>query len=550
MASTAMHSPCPPCQQKQHEYPAHYKGVKALVDTGIHSIPQIYVRPFDQRPGHDISTQVQDQELPLIDIADLEGEGRSAVVQAIGQACHQWGFFLVKNHGVSESTMDAMMRVGREFFHLPSEEKMRYFSTDIKSKMRYATSFNVKEDKVLNWRDFLRYSCHPVEEMMLLWPDEPNDFREANAEYCREIRKLAKKLLGAISESLGLPTEYINEAFGDHSQIMACNFYPACPNPDLTLGFVGHSDPGGVTILMQDEVGGLQVLHDDSWVGVQPVPNTLVVNLGDMMQILSNGKYRSAEHRVVVNSNEDRLSVPTAYGPAMDSFIAPAPQLLDSSHPPVYKGCVYGEFMDALQTGSPIKNGIILSPPRQNSNRYAYFFISTDDCIKLSNIFDEITTVGLQCLEIVLCGHKGNKRSNLHAFPRALEKGCHGNSHNRILIRHSMKLVGRNRTGGHTVGCYLATTKLPCQDPSQTLHCSLSGRICSKFEPKSRNQGTRNVNNLPSSSPNVPLTCRSCGINNPCIVDENVNVFEAFLVFVEGFGELKMSACSGCQRNC
>eukprot|EP01018_Ginkgo_biloba_P040580 Gb_32497 [translate_table: standard] len=87
--------------------------------------------------------------------------------------------------------MDAMMRVGKEFFHLLSEEKMRYFFTDIKS-------FNVMEDKVLNWRDFLCYSCHPVEEMMLLWPDEPNDFREANAEYYREIRKLAKKLLGAI----------------------------------------------------------------------------------------------------------------------------------------------------------------------------------------------------------------------------------------------------------------------------------------------------------------------------------------------------------------
>eukprot|EP01018_Ginkgo_biloba_P038556 Gb_09397 [translate_table: standard] len=113
--------------------------------------------------------------------------------------------------------MDAMMRVLREFFHLPSEEKMRYFSTNIKSKICYATNFNVKEDKVLKWRDFLRYCYHLVEEMMFLWPKEPNNFREDNVEYCREIRKLTKKLLGAISESLGCPTDYINEAFGDHS---------------------------------------------------------------------------------------------------------------------------------------------------------------------------------------------------------------------------------------------------------------------------------------------------------------------------------------------
>ena len=255
--------------------------------------------------------------------------------------------------------MEAEMRVGREFFHLPSEEKMRYFSTDPKSPMRYGTSFNVKQDKILNWRDFIRYSYRPLEEMMPLCPDKPHDFREVNAEYCTQIQKLAKTLLSAISESLGLSTQYINEAFGVHSQYMAYNFYPACPNPDLTLGLPGHSDPGGLTILMQDEVGGLQVLHEDRWVAVHPVPHTLVVNLGDQLQILTNDMYKSMEHRVVVNSNNERMSVATTYGPSMDSLIAPAPHLLDSSNPAIYKGCVYGEFLDTLESGSLNRKGVL-----------------------------------------------------------------------------------------------------------------------------------------------------------------------------------------------
>lgn len=152
-----------------------------------------------------------------------------------------------------------------------------------------------------------------------------------------------------ISESLGLSTEYINDLFGDHSQLMSCNLYPACPNPELALGLVGHTDPGGITLLMQNDVGGLQVLQEDRWVPVTPISNTLVVNLGDMTQILSNGKYKSPVHRVVTNRNKERVTVVTAYGPSMETFVAPVPQLVDSSCPPIYKGCLYGEFMEMMQ---------------------------------------------------------------------------------------------------------------------------------------------------------------------------------------------------------
>jgi len=344
----AARSASEPNNNDDERYPAHYKGVKALVDAGIHAVPEIYIRPLEQRPVLLDSHPHEEDQVPMIDLAHLhgDGEGRAAVVEAIGQACQQWGFFLVKNHGVPESAMAEMMRVAREFFDLPTEEKMRYFSADPKRVMRYATSFNVKEEKILSWRDFVRYPCEPIQEMMPLWPDKPADFREVNAQYCTEIGKLAKALLGAISENLGVSVEYINNLFGDHSQIMGCNFYPTCPNPDLALGLQAHSDPWGITLLMQDNVGGLQIWHEDHWVHITPTPNTLVINLGDTIQILSNGKYKSAIHRVVANYKKERLSVVTACGPSMDTFIAPIPKLLNSSHPPIYNDILYKEFID------------------------------------------------------------------------------------------------------------------------------------------------------------------------------------------------------------
>lgn len=337
-----------PNNNEDERYPAHYRGVKALVDAGISAVPEIYIRPLEQRPVLLDYLQHEEDQLPMIDLAQLQGdgEGRAAVVEAIGQACQQWGFFQVKNHGVPESTMVEMLRVAREFFQLPTEEKMRYFSTDPKSLMRYSTSFDAKEDQILNWRDFLRYSCKPIEEMMPLWPAKPTDFRKVNAKYHIEIGKLGEKLLDVISESLGLGTKYLNDLFRDYSQMSVCNFYPTCPNPELALGLRGHIDSGCINILLQDDVGGLQVWHEDRWVPVPPISNTLVINLGSSMQLLTNGKYKGPLHRAVTHKNRERTSMVTAHSPSLATFIKPIPQLLDLSCPPMYKGCSYGDFVN------------------------------------------------------------------------------------------------------------------------------------------------------------------------------------------------------------
>lgn len=110
--------------------------------------------------------------------------------------------------------------------------------------------------------------------------------REIISTYCKEVRQLGFKLLGAISLSLGLEEDYIERVLGEQEQHMAVNFYPQCPDPNLTYGLPAHTDPNALTILLQDpEVAGLNVLKDGNWIAVDPLPNALVINIGDQLQV-------------------------------------------------------------------------------------------------------------------------------------------------------------------------------------------------------------------------------------------------------------------------
>jgi isopenicillin N synthase-like dioxygenase len=109
--------------------------------------------------------------------------------------------------------------------------------------------------------------------------------RQVVGTYSKEARALALRLLEAISESLGLERSHMVKAMGRHAQHMALNYYPPCPQPELTYGLPGHKDPNAITLLLQDGVSGLQVQRDGRWVAVNPVPNALVINIGDQLQV-------------------------------------------------------------------------------------------------------------------------------------------------------------------------------------------------------------------------------------------------------------------------
>ncbi|CAM6126579.1 unnamed protein product [Calypogeia fissa] len=325
--------------------------VQSLVEAGITEIPAAYIRPIDERPK--ASGIVV--EIPVIDLGGAEGGDKEAIRAEIGRACEDWGFFQVVNHGVPLSVLEGMRKDGRAFFGLPMEEKLRYAcNPGTIASEGYGNKMLVKDEQVLDWRDYLDLHTLPLSRRVPSnWPALPDSFRQTVVQYSEEMRALAQRLLALVSESLGLPSSSMKDALGEPSQNVSVNYYPTCPQPDLTLGLQAHSDLGAITILMQADIAGLQVFKDGNWIAVQPLTDALVVNLGDMMEVLSNGKYKSVEHRAVVNAQRDRLSVATFLDPAKDQLITPASALIDSKHPVLYKDVVFRDFVASWYSKGP-----------------------------------------------------------------------------------------------------------------------------------------------------------------------------------------------------
>ncbi|PPD85387.1 hypothetical protein GOBAR_DD17673 [Gossypium barbadense] len=306
--------------------------------TTVKLVPTNYIRPISDRPNL-IDVHVSNVSIPLIDLQDLHGPNRSHVLKQIALACQHDGFF-------QNSTINNMLRLARDFFYLPESERLKNYSDDPSVANRLSTSFNVKTEKVANWRDFLRLHCYPLQDHVNAWPSNPPSFRGDVAEYCSSVRGLVLRLLEAISDSLGLKRDHIDKTLSKHGQHMALNYYPPCPQPELTYGLPGHTDPNLITILLQDDVPGLQVLRDGKWITVNPICNTFIVNIGDQMQVISNDRYKSLLHRAVVNCNKERISIPTFYCPSPDALIGPATDLIDDDHPAVYRSFSYGEYYE------------------------------------------------------------------------------------------------------------------------------------------------------------------------------------------------------------
>lgn len=179
--------------------------------------------------------------------------------------------------------------------------------------------------------------------------------RETMAEYRSELKKLAEKVMEVMDENLGLPKGYIKKAFnrGDGDEAFfgtKVSHYPPCPHPELVNGLRAHTDAGGVILLFQDDkVGGLQILKDGHWIDVQPLPNAIVINTGDQIEVLSNGRYKSVWHRVLVGTSGTRRSIASFYNPSLKATIAPAPELVDKPNQVLdqtnYPKFVFGDYM-------------------------------------------------------------------------------------------------------------------------------------------------------------------------------------------------------------
>ncbi|KAK2390889.1 protein DOWNY MILDEW RESISTANCE [Trifolium repens] len=313
-----------------------------VISSGIiySKIPESYIRPESDRPC--LSQVSEFENVPII---DLGSQNRTQIVKQIGEACSSYGFFQVINHGVSLEALKNTAEVASEFFKLPVEEKLKLYSDDPTKTMRLSTSFNVNKEEVHNWRDYLRLHCYPLDDYVPEWPSNPSSFKETVANYCKEVRELGLRIEEYISESLGLEKDYLKNVLGEQGQHMAVNYYPPCPQPELTYGLPGHTDPNALTILLQDlDVAGLQVLKDGKWLAVNPHPDAFVINIGDQLQALSNGLYKSVWHRAIVNADKPRLSVASFLCPGTEALICPAKPLTENGTGAVYRGFSYAEY--------------------------------------------------------------------------------------------------------------------------------------------------------------------------------------------------------------
>ncbi|OVA20884.1 Isopenicillin N synthase [Macleaya cordata] len=323
--------------------------VKELAESSnLTSLPQNYV--FSTIDN--INTTHDQEQVPIIDFSLLTSgspDQRSQAIHDLRNACLEWGFFILINHGVPEKLREEMVNLCLNFFDLSPDEKLEYAGKQVLDPIRCGTSFNASLEKVFFWRDFLKIFVHPDFHS----PLKPLGFSETSYEFCKRTREVARELLRAISESLGLEEGYIEKALDMKSglQILVANLYPPCPQPELAMGMPPHSDHGFLSLLIQNEVGGLQVIHNDKWVAVNSLPNSFLVNTGDHIEILSNGKYKSVVHRAVVNNRATRISVAVANGPSLDTVVTPAPELVDfKNHPPMYHGMSYKEYLELQQS--------------------------------------------------------------------------------------------------------------------------------------------------------------------------------------------------------
>lgn len=291
------------------------------------------------------------QEIPVIDMA----EPHANVVEQVARACAEWGFFQIVNHGLDPTLLERAATETREFFAAPKASKREltrsrdnpwgYFDRELTKNARDKKEiFDIGPDAecAINRGPFRGATQ---------WPAWRPSFKKTLRDYFTGCVQTSERLVSLLCEGLGAPADRLAKAFGDcHTSFLRLNYYPVEDplageaNDVADLGIHHHTDAGAVTVLQQDQVRGLQVYREGLWYDVQPLAGAFVINIGDMVQVWSNDRYRAPVHRVQAMKSRERLSMAFFFNPDYATVVAPLENLVDATHPAHFSGIPWEEF--------------------------------------------------------------------------------------------------------------------------------------------------------------------------------------------------------------
>ncbi|KAG8370385.1 hypothetical protein BUALT_Bualt14G0111500 [Buddleja alternifolia] len=337
--SSAEHQPSSSRMKELRDFDETKAGVKGLVDAGITKVPLMFIHP-PEALTFTTSPKSGQFSLPTI---DLDGMGKDPIrhkqiVDRIRDASESWGFFRVINHGISLHTLEDMINGTRNFHEQDVEIKEPFYTREHRKGLVYCSNYNLYTlvtQPIGEWRDM--FTCYMTPVM-----PEPEDLpvvcREILIEYSKQVMELGCSLFRLLSEGLGLEQNHLLDMGCAEGLTLIGHYYPPCPEPELTIGIRKHSDNTFMTILLQDDVGGLQILHQNEWVNVEP--------------IISNDKFTSVEHRVLAKSVGPRTSVAsffsTGRNPSSKAY-GPIKELLSVENPPKYGAMTIMEYNKCFQ---------------------------------------------------------------------------------------------------------------------------------------------------------------------------------------------------------
>ncbi|KAH0698163.1 hypothetical protein KY289_015645 [Solanum tuberosum] len=294
--------------------------VQEMAKNKLVTIPSRYVRDNQDRS---FVASSNNKEVPVIDMQRLinssDHDSMNLELNKLHIAAKEWGFFQLINHGVNSSLVEKMKNEIKELFNLPLEEKKK-FEQSSGELDGFGQHFVVSDEQKLDWADLFYLKTAPPYLRMPIFSKLPLSLRETIEEYSEEVKELSIKVLKMLGKALGIDEEEVKSLFEEGMQSMRMNYYPPCPQPEKVMGLAPHSDATGLTILLQvNDIQGLQIKKDEIWISILPLPRAFIVNVGDVFEIFSNGIYKSIEHRSVVSSEKERISIATFHNSRLDA---------------------------------------------------------------------------------------------------------------------------------------------------------------------------------------------------------------------------------------